>query len=151
MSQKFPLGMKWAEDVIFKDKKIALADLPMDEVEASYRFLEEFAAEKVIYGINTGFGPMAQWRVDDKYLKDLQYNIIRSHSTGAGNFPSGPFGCTSGFDQVVGGDDRQEHIPVHSSAWKCRGERGLGSACPHGALHDWGGKGSLQRRMASVR
>ena len=27
---------------------------------------------------------MAQWRVDDKYLTDLQYNIIRSHSTGAG-------------------------------------------------------------------
>jgi histidine ammonia-lyase len=27
---------------------------------------------------------MAQWRVDDKYLKDLQYNIIRSHATGAG-------------------------------------------------------------------
>lgn len=27
---------------------------------------------------------MAQWRVDDQYLDDLQYNIIRSHSTGAG-------------------------------------------------------------------
>ena len=27
---------------------------------------------------------MAQWRVDDKHLKDLQYNIIRSHATGAG-------------------------------------------------------------------
>lgn len=27
---------------------------------------------------------MAQWRVDDKCLNDLQYNIIRSHSTGAG-------------------------------------------------------------------
>ena len=47
-------------------------------------FWKEFASEKVIYGINTGFGPMAQWRVDDKYLTDLQYNIIRSHSTGAG-------------------------------------------------------------------
>lgn len=48
---------------------------------ACYEFLREFAAEKVIYGINTGFGPMAQWRVDDRYLTDLQYNIIRSHST----------------------------------------------------------------------
>ena len=27
---------------------------------------------------------MAQWRVDDRYLEDLQYNIIRSHATGAG-------------------------------------------------------------------
>lgn len=49
-----------------------------------YEFLKAFSAEKVIYGINTGFGPMAQWRVDDQYLDDLQYNIIRSHSTGAG-------------------------------------------------------------------
>lgn len=84
MSRKFTLGIKWAEDVIFKDKNIELSDLPMKEVEACYEFLKEFASEKVIYGINTGFGPMAQWRVDDKYLTDLQYNIIRSHSTGAG-------------------------------------------------------------------
>jgi histidine ammonia-lyase len=27
---------------------------------------------------------MAQWRVSDDHLKELQYNIIRSHSTGAG-------------------------------------------------------------------
>jgi histidine ammonia-lyase len=27
---------------------------------------------------------MAQWRVSDTHLRDLQYNIIRSHATGAG-------------------------------------------------------------------
>ena len=47
-------------------------------------FLEKFSKDKVIYGINTGFGPMAQWRIDDEHLNELQYNIIRSHSTGAG-------------------------------------------------------------------
>lgn len=51
---------------------------------ASYEFLKEFSKDKVIYGINTGFGPMAQWRIEDEHLKELQYNIIRSHSTGAG-------------------------------------------------------------------
>lgn len=62
-------------------------ELPADEMAAVARcheFLRQFANEKVIYGINTGFGPMAQWRVDDSHLKELQYNIIRSHSTGAG-------------------------------------------------------------------
>lgn len=63
--------------------KIGTSPLPWDKVEDSYRFLKDFADEKVIYGINTGFGPMAQYRVDDRYLTDLQYNIIRSHSTGA--------------------------------------------------------------------
>ncbi len=55
-----------------------------DRINGCFLFLEEFSKDKVIYGINTGFGPMAQWRVDDKHLNELQYNIIRSHSTGAG-------------------------------------------------------------------
>lgn len=49
-----------------------------------FAFLQRFSSDKVIYGINTGFGPMAQWRVADDHLRDLQYNIIRSHATGAG-------------------------------------------------------------------
>ena len=63
---------------------MTLGNDELKEVEQCHLFLKDFVAEKVIYGINTGFGPMAQWRVDDKYLSDLQYNIIRSHSTGAG-------------------------------------------------------------------
>lgn len=55
-----------------------------EKINECFLFLEEFSKDKVIYGINTGFGPMAQWRVDDKHLNELQYNIIRSHSTGAG-------------------------------------------------------------------
>ena len=56
----------------------------MRKVQDCYDFLKNFSSNKVIYGINTGFGPMAQWRVDDQYLTDLQYNIIRSHACGAG-------------------------------------------------------------------
>ena len=56
----------------------------MSKVEKCYDFLCDFIKDKVIYGINTGFGPMAQWRVNDKFLKNLQYNIIRSHATGVG-------------------------------------------------------------------
>ena len=72
------------EKVLYSGENIEVPEEWLARVEACYRFLEKFAAEKVIYGINTGFGPMAQWRVDDRYLTDLQYNIIRSHATGAG-------------------------------------------------------------------
>ncbi|MDR3118542.1 MAG: aromatic amino acid ammonia-lyase [Mediterranea sp.] len=72
------------EELLFEDHKLKLSELPLAEVSRCYDFLKEFSANKVIYGINTGFGPMAQWRVDDQYLLELQYNIIRSHSTGAG-------------------------------------------------------------------
>ncbi|MCQ2143003.1 MAG: aromatic amino acid ammonia-lyase [Bacteroidales bacterium] len=78
------ITLKNAEDILFKGARLDIDTLPLDVVEQSYEFLKEFASDKVIYGINTGFGPMAQWRVDDQYLQDLQYNIIRSHSTGAG-------------------------------------------------------------------
>ena len=53
-------------------------------VERSFQFLEEFAQDKVIYGINTGFGPMAQFKIEDAQLKELQYNLVRSHAAGSG-------------------------------------------------------------------
>lgn len=73
------------EQILFNGKDLIVEQSDIEKVEDCFNFLEEFAKDKVIYGINTGFGPMAQWRVDDKYLTDLQYNIIRSHATGAGN------------------------------------------------------------------
>ena len=72
------------EKMLFGGAEMHVSEEQLGGVKRCYEFLKEFAAEKVIYGINTGFGPMAQWRVDDRYLSDLQYNIIRSHSTGAG-------------------------------------------------------------------
>ena len=78
------LTLDLLEQVVYKGRKLEIGPEAMDCVRRSYDFLERFSREKVIYGINTGFGPMAQWRVEDAHLKELQYNIIRSHSTGAG-------------------------------------------------------------------
>lgn len=72
------------EQMLFADAKMQKELLPLEKIDECFNFLREFSKEKVIYGINTGFGPMAQWRVDDQYLTDLQYNIIRSHACGAG-------------------------------------------------------------------
>lgn len=72
------------ESIVFGGKPLILSDKSLEKVDECYRFLSEFAKDKVIYGINTGFGPMAQYRVSDDHLLQLQYNIIRSHSTGAG-------------------------------------------------------------------
>ncbi|MDE6158241.1 MAG: aromatic amino acid ammonia-lyase, partial [Muribaculaceae bacterium] len=71
-------------DILFGGASLSLPEEEMSRVNESYDFLKGFVADKVIYGINTGFGPMAQWRVGDSHLKELQYNIIRSHATGAG-------------------------------------------------------------------
>lgn len=53
---------------IFNKTAIRIDDQALREVEACYRFLEKFEQGKVIYGINTGFGPMAQYRIGDAEL-----------------------------------------------------------------------------------
>ncbi|MGN0281683.1 MAG: histidine ammonia-lyase [Prevotella sp.] len=80
----FSVTIEYLKDLVFKNTRITVSESQYEKIDESYRFLEEFSTDRVIYGINTGFGPMAQWRVEDSHLKELQYNIIRSHSTGAG-------------------------------------------------------------------
>ena len=65
-------------------KELVLDEQSMKSVKDCYHFLEQFARDKVIYGINTGFGPMAQYRVEDQQERQLQYNLIRSHAAGTG-------------------------------------------------------------------
>lgn len=78
------LTLREMEQVLYNGETVRISEKLRNQVVASYEFLKEFSKDKVIYGINTGFGPMAQWRIEDEHLKELQYNIIRSHSTGAG-------------------------------------------------------------------
>lgn len=73
------------EGVIFNLKNIEITLEQYGLVENAYNFLADYQNGKVIYGINTGFGPMAQYRINGEDLNQLQYNIIRSHSCGAGN------------------------------------------------------------------
>ncbi len=72
------------ENFLFRGQILNLTAEEQKNIQNSYNFLNDFAKDKVIYGINTGFGPMAQYRISDEELNALQYNIIRSHSTGAG-------------------------------------------------------------------
>ena len=78
------IDLRLVEDILYKNGQLVWDEATKKGIADCYAFLQEFSNDKVIYGINTGFGPMAQWRVEDSHLRDLQYNIIRSHSTGAG-------------------------------------------------------------------
>lgn len=73
------------ERIVLNSEKIKISKETYSTINDSFQFLESFARNKVIYGVNTGFGPMAQYRMQDSRLSDLQYNIIRSHSAGMGN------------------------------------------------------------------
>lgn len=71
--------------ILFEGEKVDLDSEAIKKVEKSYNFLEEFSKNKVIYGINTCFGPMAQYKISDSDQKTLQYNLIRSHAAGSGD------------------------------------------------------------------
>ncbi|KEI70259.1 histidine ammonia-lyase [Endozoicomonas elysicola] len=47
---------------------------------------QALAENRVVYGINTGFGLLASTRIPDKELEALQKSIVLSHATGVGQF-----------------------------------------------------------------
>jgi histidine ammonia-lyase len=82
------LSLNDFSDVLFKGKKVALDKAAVEKVAENFQFLKSFSSNKLIYGINTGFGPMAQYKVSEENHLQLQYNLIRSHSSGGGNLMS---------------------------------------------------------------
>ncbi|MDP9957033.1 histidine ammonia-lyase [Epilithonimonas hungarica] len=79
------LNIQDFQKIIIENQKIELDEELLQRVDKSFQFLKEFSKNKVIYGVNTGFGPMAQFKINDNDTHQLQYNLIRSHSSGIGN------------------------------------------------------------------
>jgi histidine ammonia-lyase len=78
------LSLEQFESIVFRNDAIDISSEVMERVTASFNFLKEFSGNKIIYGVNTGFGPMAQYRINDEDTVQLQYNLIRSHASGTG-------------------------------------------------------------------
>lgn len=78
------LSLHEFSDLLFKKKPVVLDQSALEKIDLNFRFLQHFSSDKLIYGINTGFGPMAQYRVKEDDLLQLQYNLIRSHCSGSG-------------------------------------------------------------------
>jgi len=81
---KEQLGLGEYKRILFDKDSITISENTLKEVEKCFLFLKEFSVNKVIYGVNTGLGPMAQYRIDNEELINLQYNLIRSHAAGSG-------------------------------------------------------------------
>lgn len=71
-------------DVVVHHKEISITESCIEKTEKSHSFLKQYTKDHVVYGVNTGFGPMAQYFIDESKSIDLQYNLIRSHASGAG-------------------------------------------------------------------
>lgn len=72
------------EKVLYQQSSVQIDPAALESVKRNFEFLTRYAQDKVIYGINTGLGPMAQYKIDERDQHQLQYNLVRSHSAGAG-------------------------------------------------------------------
>ena len=79
------LALKEFCDIVFNNIPVELNAEDLGRVNENFTFLKSFSSNKIIYGVNTGFGPMAQYKVSQENLVQLQYNLIRSHCSGSGN------------------------------------------------------------------
>jgi histidine ammonia-lyase len=67
------------------DKDVELDPEALERCVESRKFLEEeIASKRIIYGVNTSFGPMCNKIIDDEQIETLQINLIKSHAAGLG-------------------------------------------------------------------
>lgn len=75
-------------NIVYRDNfYIELAESAKKQVQLSHDLLNQTLKGRVnsiIYGINTGFGPMASHILSDQNLLQLQENLIFSHASGMG-------------------------------------------------------------------
>lgn len=76
------------EEILQVSRNEALVELAPSaaaRVRASRELVDRVAAgDTPSYGINTGFGTLAEVRIDKKDLRELQRNLILSHAAGVG-------------------------------------------------------------------
>jgi len=76
------------EDVVKvarENAKVVILEEMKNCIKRSREVLEKLVKEnQVIYGVNTGFGALSNVRISPQEIRQLQTNLIRSHSSGVG-------------------------------------------------------------------
>src|SRR2546423_1587379 len=81
--QKFSLEQ--IVDVARGVEQVEFSDEARERVAESRRVVEEITESgRVVYGVNTGFGKLADFTIAPSELRELQLNLVRSHACGVG-------------------------------------------------------------------
>lgn len=77
------------EEVIRVSREYAEVEIDpksIEKVEASRKIVDDIVKEeRVVYGVNTGFGSLAKVNISKEDTAQLQENLIRSHAVGFGD------------------------------------------------------------------
>jgi histidine ammonia-lyase len=86
-----PLALSEIAAVALGDVRVEVSPSAHPRVLASRKVIEDIIArDAVVYGVNTGFGKLADVRIQPDELRELQLNLVRSHACGIGNPLSEP-------------------------------------------------------------
>jgi histidine ammonia-lyase len=79
------LTIQQIADVAARREHVALSPGARERVERARQVVEHIVAEgRTVYGVNTGFGKLSDVIIDRADLRQLQLNLVRSHSCGLG-------------------------------------------------------------------
>ena len=79
------LSLQQVADVANGRERVTLSAMARARVEESRRVVEQIVAEgRTVYGVNTGFGRLSDVSIEPSQLRELQLNLVRSHSCGLG-------------------------------------------------------------------
>ena len=83
------LTVERVEAVARGGARAVLADDARERVKVARAVVDRILASgEVVYGVNTGFGKLAEVRISPDQLSRLQLNLLRSHACGVGEpFP----------------------------------------------------------------
>ena len=80
-----PLPLPQIAEVAYGSEPVHISASVHRRVKASRDVIDRIVSEdRVAYGVTTGFGKLADIRVPRSDLRDLQLNLVRSHSCGIG-------------------------------------------------------------------
>ncbi|MGK5082314.1 histidine ammonia-lyase [Bdellovibrionota bacterium FG-1] len=82
-----PLTLENVREVATENRKVSLSPAAVKKIERAHKFLaSKIKQGDVLYGVNTGFGLMSNVRIPDSDIETLQYNLLRSHACGTGDY-----------------------------------------------------------------
>jgi histidine ammonia-lyase len=80
------LTIQQIADVAARRERVALAAEARERVERARHVVEQIVKEgRTVYGVNTGFGKLSDVSIERADLRQLQLNLVRSHSCGLGD------------------------------------------------------------------
>jgi len=80
-----PLRLASLREAAQQPVRLALASDTRERIASAHAVVGRVLAEDApVYGLNTGFGLLAQTRIAPERLRDLQRNLVLSHATGTG-------------------------------------------------------------------